>query len=260
MGALKTTHNAGFFSCCSYRFTDIVIYFNEHKELPELVDSSEQLELYKENKDIDLTPMYFSQVDSILIPYKEPISISDSGLELQFSPYKQFNFSKILPFLIKYFTPSRLVISALLGYNEKYKIDYKNTCAVFYRGNDKNRETTIAPYHEFINKAKQVDRKGLKFLVQPDETEFLEAFISEFGKERVIFFEETPHIRKQDSAVFYQIPPKNKASYAAMYFAAVLALSKCDKLITHSGNGGNWAVWYRGHANDVHQWLNDKWI
>ena len=50
---LKITHNAGFFSCCTIRLLEIINYFNLNKELPLIVDSSVQFEVYK-NENIDI--------------------------------------------------------------------------------------------------------------------------------------------------------------------------------------------------------------
>lgn len=63
---LKTTHNktAGFFSNCSIRLNQIVNSFNENKELPQSVDSSEQFRNYKENVNgpkKDLAKYFFEQ-------------------------------------------------------------------------------------------------------------------------------------------------------------------------------------------------------
>ena len=41
---------AGFFSCCSVRLHNIIEYFNKHRYLPIIVDSSEHYSLYKKKK------------------------------------------------------------------------------------------------------------------------------------------------------------------------------------------------------------------
>ena len=52
---LKTTHNAGFFSCCSTKLADIVKFINSNKKLPDNVDSSQQFSRYKPKKNRDIT-------------------------------------------------------------------------------------------------------------------------------------------------------------------------------------------------------------
>ena len=45
---IKITHNAGFFSCCSVRLTEIVNFINTNLgQLPYNVDSSEQFIWYR---------------------------------------------------------------------------------------------------------------------------------------------------------------------------------------------------------------------
>lgn len=262
MGTLKVIHNAGFFSCCSIRLQDIIVYFNQNKGLPDHVDSSEQWELYKYGKKEDLTSKYFiPEREDINIPYeREMVWTNEQAIMPQFSDYGKFHFEDIKPFVDKYFTPSGYVSSLVLNYEQRYNLDYSNLCAVFYRGNDKNRETLIASYNHFIDKAREVKAQNpeVRFLVQPDETEFLEAFLKEFPDS--IHFNETPHIRKQDSAVFYEMPQSQRAQYAAYFLGAVLCLSKCKHLIVHSGNCAQWAVMYRGNMDNVHQILNNVWL
>lgn len=262
---LRTSHNAGFFSCCSIRLHDIIDYFNRNKELPERVDSSAQFAHYKSNPKQDLTELYFrtdfEANNELLITYNEPVNITNTGLEPQFSPYKQLNLSAVLPFVERYFTESCHVGYDVVNlFIRKYKIDIENTCAVFYRGNDKVTETSIATYDEFINKAKEVQKAnpGIRFLVQPDETNFLHAFLKEFPD--AIYFEETPHIQKKDSCVFYEVPVKERAEYAAKFLAAVKVIAQCKHLITHSGNGAIWSIFFRGNAENVHQYLIDRWV
>jgi hypothetical protein len=258
---LKTVHNAGFFSCCTIRLLDIISFFNQHKELPEAVDSSEQFAFYKAKPTDNLIPDLFNESD-IRFPYQRRVEVVKKFIiDPQFSDYKTINFRDTLPFVQKYFSPSGHVGGFVEMFEKKYSLDYNNLCAVFYRGNDKNRETAIAPYSEFIDKATEVKKANpkIKFLVQPDETEFLEAFTAAFPNE-VIAFEETPHIKKQDSAVFFEMPHEKRPEFAVYFFAAVICLSRCKWLITHSGNCGLWVTLYRTHAMRMHQWFIDKWV
>lgn len=261
MKVLKTTHNAGFFSCCSIRLIDIMIYFNDHQGLPDIVDSSQQFGHYKSYVMENLIPYYFMDKPDIEIPYNGRVDITLERQEPQFSSYHNIRFDDIKPFIYKFFTPSIHVGDYAYMLREKYNIDYNNTCAVFYRGNDKYKETKIAPYREFIEKAREVynTNPGIVFLVQPDEGDFLRAFYKEFPN-NTIHYEETPYTDNRESCMVFELPQADRKEYGLRYFAAVYTLSQCKHLITHSGNGGNWAVFYRGHSDNVHQWLIDKWV
>jgi len=84
---LKINHNAGFFSCCTIRLLEIINYFNTNKELPLIVDSSVQFEVYK-NENIDITDKFF-ETSSSFIDYKEFIKPSKTDDEEQFSNYDE---------------------------------------------------------------------------------------------------------------------------------------------------------------------------
>jgi hypothetical protein len=255
MNTLKVTHSSGFFSCCSKRLEGIVWAFNTLKVLPDRVDSSDQFSLYKTNQESDLTGFYFAENNSE-IAYKRPVDFYN---ELQFSDYSSLDFQGLLPIVQKYFTPSDHVKSLVLQYEKKYNFDYNNLCGIFYRGNDKGTETSIAAYDSFISQARKIKEQypDTVFLVQTDETEFLEAFKKEFA--RVVVIEEIPHMTKRNSAIHDELPQIERREFGASFFAALLILSKAEYLVTHSGNGGMWAVLYRGNCDNVYQWLNNSW-
>ena len=66
-GDIKITHNAGFFSCCSVRLSEIIDFINSNKRLPDNVDSSEQFEIYKKTneKNKDITFDYFENYNIV---------------------------------------------------------------------------------------------------------------------------------------------------------------------------------------------------
>ena len=251
---LKVRHDAGFFSCCTVRLVNIIVYFNSLFELTE-VDSSSQFQSYKTKLGEDVTFKFFKK--PIFKEVEKRVHwISHEPLEVSFSDYSKIDFEDVSKFVEIYFTPSDEVNDIYEGYLKKYNIDLNNTCGIFYRGNDKQRESEIIPYQSYIDKANEYlkENPDLKFLVQPDETEFLNAFASAFP-DRCINFEETPHIKKSKSAVFYEQPMDKREYHGQHFLAAVLVLSKCNKLITHSGNGGMWAILYRGNFKGCYQFI-----
>lgn len=262
---LKTIQNAGFFSNCTIRLMDIINYFNLNKGLPDEVDSYEQFMHYKSYAGDNLIPYYFNREPEFNqpIPYSEPINTPylNDCMAFQFHSYKNINFEQVTPFVTKYFTPSYPVLERCRVFENKYNLDYSQLCAVFYRGNDKVTEMKVASYDYFIDKAREVKARhpNMKFLVQPDEREFLEAFLQAFPND-TIYFEETPMLSKQNSAMFFEIEPGKRAEYGSKFFSALICLSKCHTVITHSGNCGLWTALYRGNATNLHQIFNDEWI
>lgn len=256
---LRTVHNAGFFSNCTIRLMDIVTYYNINGKLPDEVDSSEQWSHYKGYSGERLDNYYFTEQDAEGFGLVDTPYIDDC-MAFQFDSYKNLKFNQLAPFVKKYFEPSKIVKDILDTYVAKYSLDFNNLCAVFYRGNDKVVEMEVSPYTAFIDKAREVKaaNPSLRFLVQPDETEFLHAFMAEFPDS--IFFDETPSISKQNSAVFFETARGDRKLYGAYFFAAVLAISHCNTIITHSGNCGLWSTLYRGNAENIHQIFKNEWL
>ena len=256
---LRTIHNAGFFSNCTIRLMDIVTYYNINGKLPDEVDSSEQWLHYKGYPGERLDTYYFTEQDVKEFGYVDTPYIKDC-MAFQFDSYRNVRFNQLKPFVDKYFTPSKDVTDILDTYVAKYNLDFNNLCAVFYRGNDKITEMEVSPYTAFIDKAKEVKiaNPSIRFLVQPDETEFLHAFLAEFPDS--ISFNETPSISKQNSAVFFETKLEDRKLYGAYFFAALLAISRCNTIITHSGNCGLWTALYRGNANNIHQIFKNEWL
>lgn len=255
MNTLKISHNAGFFSCCSKRLEGIIWYFNKNKCLPNKVDSSGQFSFYKSNFSDDLTPLYFKE-NNIDITYKYSIDFYN---KMQFMNYKKLDFSGLKPFIEKYFSPSEYISNIVSLYEKKYNIDYNNICVVYYRGNDKRIETNVGTYETFLLKAREIKTQNpnIKFLVQTDETEFLDTFSREFAN--TFFFEEIPSMNKKNSFTVIELPLNEREEHGVNFFSSVKVLSKCKYIITHSGNCGLWCVIYRGNYKNVYQWLNGSW-
>ena len=265
---LTITHNAGFFSCCTIRLIEIVNFFNNNKNLPIVVDSSRQFDFYK-SKPEDLSKFYFTEKENN-IEYNFDIKLSKTGDEEQFSDYKLLNIGDINPFVEKYFSLSDEVNSMVLEMEEKYNINYENTISVFYRGNDKSKETNIGSYDEFLYKTLECSNSNpdKKLIIQTDDQSFLNYFKSKIDNSKIIVFDEIPSINPNPTiAVHHTIRPDDKKIFAAYFLAITKIISKSNILITHSGNCGMWAVLFRGNTNNVHQYLNsiyksqpDGWI
>jgi hypothetical protein len=261
MYKLVITHNGGFFSCCTIRLIEIVNFFNKNKKLPTIVDSSRQFEFYK-SKPEDLSKFYFIEKENN-IDYNFEIKLSKTNDEEQFSDYKLLNIDNINPFVEKYFNLSNEVNSMILEMEQKYNIDYENTITVFYRGNDKVKETNIGSYDEFLNKTLEYSNSNpeKKIIIQTDDQSFLIYCKDRIDNNKIIVFDEIPSINSNSSiAVHHIIRLEDKKMFAAYFLAITKIVSKSNILITHSGNCGMWAVLFRGNTNNVHQYLKSSWI
>lgn len=259
--SLKSTHNAGFFSCCSLRLFDIVNFINDTNQLPDIVDSSTQFEWYKNenDKDKDITFDYFKHYSLI----DENIEMNERIIyhhQDQFKIYSEINYTNIFPLIKKYFSPSDEISTIINNMEQKYNIDYDNTCVLFYRGNDKLRETTLCNYSEYLRFSNNILLKNsnIKFLIQSDETEFITYMKHNFPNNSFYFNDEIRHMNKQNNTVDIVMKEMNY-QYSKYYLAITIIMSKCKYVICGSGNCSIWITLYRGHSNGIRQNLNRKW-
>lgn len=257
---IKIEHNAGFFSCCSVKLTKIVEYINSNKTLPNDVDSSKQFSWYKnsDNKNKDITFDYFEHyinIPNINITY--PIHYHWAH---QFINYSNIDYNSITPLIKKYFSPSEEINIIINNIEKKYNLLYENICVLFYRGNDKNRETKKCGYHEYLIYINQLLKKkpNLVFLIQSDETEFIEFITNMFPNNSFYFKDEIRHIKKCNSTVDIKMSSQNY-EFSKKYLAITIIMSKCNYIICGSGNCDIWIMFYRGNNKNVIQNLNGTW-
>ena len=255
---LVVSHNAGFFSCCTVKLNKIIHYFNYYKQLPLILDCSKLYEYYKLNNEHDLTTEYFEDYNinkSIL--YKNNI---DFSYTYQFINYKLLCYDKLNSFVSKYFTPSKDVLLMIQKIEKKYKINYENICVLFFRGNDKKTETRLSNYNDYIVLAKErlKENSNIRFLIQSDETEFIEKMLSVFPNS-FYFKDEIRHMSKQNNTVD-KVMTKNILLYSKYFLAITIIMSKCNYVICGSGNCSLWIMLYRNNNKNVYQYLNDTWI
>lgn len=250
--------NAGFFSCCSVRLGSIIKYFNTYKKCPLFVDSSRQFKIYKES-DADVTFHYFQKYDSGTIHFEHDIDYEDTK---QFSEYKHLDFKNIHPFVSKYFSPSPIVVSRIEHLLEKYSIQLENTCALFHRGNDKSSETQICSYDEKIEQAQKIliENPNIRFLIQSDETEFIEKALATFPNNSFYMKNEIYHIPSNASLLIDYVFRENILERAENFLAVMFILSRCKHVILSSGNCDIWITLFRGHADNVTQYNHGKWV
>lgn len=275
LNKLVTNHNAGLFSCFTQGLQDIMKYYNFHGYLPDEWDRNSQFMFYKSHPVQSLIPElfeeeieyntleYVKQGESLLYSKLEPREyfMSNHPAEQQFSPYSQMRFEDLKPFREMYFTPSIKVIDRVNELWDK-NINPDECLGLFHRANDKHKETTIASDEEYIDKAKSIFKynRHKKVFVLPDNTEFLEMCREEFGDN--LIYLENPYLypSNKEKCNFMQVPLEDRPKHAIDFFASVLLLSKCNSVILHSGNGSFWSMIYRGHKENVHQYLNGEWI
>ena len=255
-------HNSGFFSCCSVKLDNIVSYINYTKELPTNIDSSNQFEWYKTEKKGDITFDYFKHYNNdnlpkLILNNELYINYNDNH---QYKNYSQLDYINLIPLIKKYFSPSNEIEDIIKSMEIKYNIDYNNICVLFYRGNDKNRETNICEYNEYIKYANEIlrENKDIKFLIQSDETEFIEFMKSKYPNNIFYFKDEIRHMNKCDNTVDIVMKEQNFL-FSKYYLAITIIMSRCKYIICGSGNCSLWIMLYRGNSKNVYQNLYNQW-
>jgi len=154
-------HNAGFFSCCSVKLYELVDFINTNKKLPDIVNSEKQFAWYKTDENInkDITYEYFDNYndfsDNVIINYP----INYHWWSSQFGNYLDLEYQNISFLVKKYFSPSKTIREIINNMENKYNLIYDNICVLFYRGNDKARETSLCSYDDYLNYANEIKNK-----------------------------------------------------------------------------------------------------
>lgn len=256
---LLITHNGGFFSCSSYRLYHIIEFFNKNRHLPNIVDSSKQYQWYKldDNKNNDISYHYFKNNKNKIIKFNKNIRYD---LRSQYLDYKYIRYTDLKPFMRKYFSPSNEILNIINDLIKKYKINYKRTCAVFYRGNDKKRETKLCSYDKIIEQTKLIQNKypKVRFLIQSDETQFIDKLTSIYNNS-FYMNDEIRHMNKCNNTVDKVF--NNPFLYSKYFLAIIIIMSKCRYIIcNHSGNCSLFICLFRGNNKNVKQYYNNNFI
>jgi len=259
MSVVLGLHQAGFFSCCSVRLHEIIAYINKFNKLPLNVNSSELFSWYKCGANTDITDEYFQNYNDIVLEnLKSPVDYFEW---YQFSDYSNLDYLNIIPIVKKYFSPSEQIQEIIRTIEQKYNIDYENTCALFYRGNDKSTETKLSEYSEYLPHIQSITAKNpeSKFLIQSDETEFIEEMSRLLPQKSFFLKDEIRHIPKSKTTVDVVFKDKNFV-FSKYFLAITMIMSKCKYVICGSGNCSIWIMLFRENCNNVYQYYNDKML
>lgn len=257
---INKSRDAGFFCCCSSRLTHIAGFINFHNKWPDSVDTSMQFKWYKndKNKNRDITFKYFENYNNVTdVNIIHPINYH---WQYQYTNYSELDYKSITPLIKKYFSPSIEIKEIINNIEKKYDLIYENICVLFYRGNDKNRETIKCSYDEYLNYANELLKKNnrLIFLIQSDETEFIEFMTNKYPNNSLFFKDEIRHMKKCDNTVDIVLSSQNY-EYSKKFLAITIIMSKCKYIICGSGNCDKWIMLFRGNNKDVIQNLNGSW-
>ncbi len=247
-------HEGGFFSCCSVRLYYLILFFNKYKQLPKTFDSKGFYTWYKQNTTEDITFEYFENYENIneMITYTRDINYHEC---YQYKKYTTLDLKVLLPLIHKYFTPTDEIMNIKNTIECKYSLDYDNICVLFYRGNDKITEISLPSFDEYILYADEILKKqpNIKFLIQSDETNFINVMRLQYPTNHIVFNDEIRHIPRRNTTVDKIIFKEHNYTYSKKYLAITLIMSKCKYIICNSGNCAIWTVFYRQNTDNVIQ-------
>ena len=250
-------HNAGFFSNCTSCLVNLIESIEHFKDTNIELNTSNTFKLYKNlQKNGDIGLEYFKKADKSIklnIIFEKGTKV-ESGMFIL--PYKTLLFDKFAPYIKKYFSVSVQVTNIINMMEKKYKIDYDNTCCVFFRGLDKFVETGIPEYDIFCNKAKEVTKndKSIKFLLQSDETEFFD-YAKNIFENNLIFNQEIRHMKHSKTILENSLNKNDNFKYSLYFLAIVIIMSRCKYVICNTSNVSLWISLFRGNTNNLHQYL-----
>jgi hypothetical protein len=242
---LYGTHVSGFYSCINT--TRIALYsLISNGIFPENISLEKTLTWYKQNLTDDFYPLLYKKT--------ELINVDPFCFEV-FCPtlisYNNIDFQNLVKIENCYFNPSELVSKQIQLLISKYNINYANTVAVLHRGNDKWREAVLKEPKFWIQEIEnKLTDTNTKILLQTDE-ERTKNIITQYFKDKCFIFEE---MLFNDT---YVKPCTNFEQWAVTFESIMRIISKCQYIITHSGNCGFIPIIYRGNVKQVTQLLSN---
>ena len=249
----------GLFCHSSLILQHIMTYLEQYGFLPKIIITSGLFNLYKgDDKSLDIRLQYFKNHNNIDISYDNSVEFENN---FQYKNYKHINYTKIDPFITKYFSVSENIQEKIKKLETKYNIDYSKICVLFYRGLDKCTETKLCTYTDVIEKANTIltNDPTIKFLIQSDEAEFIQKMEETFPNNSICFKDEIRYIPKCMSTVVHECR-EDVLEYSKWYLAITVIMSKCKYIICTSGNCSIWIMLYRGNANNINQYLEGEWL
>jgi hypothetical protein len=104
-------------------------------------------------------------------------------------------------------------------------------------------------------KASQIllEHPQTKFLIQSDETEFIETMTPRFPS--FYFKDEIRHMPKQLSTVD-KIYKGTNYKFSKYYLAITIIMSKCKFIVCGTGNCSLWIMLYRENADNIYQFID----
>ena len=255
---LKT--GAGFFSVCSFILLHIMYCINDRGQLPDMVDSSDQFDLYKPGALTDVTYHFFEHYRNVhVVPAITTAVHNFNCWTSQYDSYATLDFKNLVPIVKKYFSPSVLVQAKIAKLKDTYGVDPSCTIGVHYRGTDKQVETQTPEFEVFYLKMRELSEQNpdCKILLQTDTAQFVDYIRSKDLKNVVMFEDIKPSYTTK--GVHNENSKEQNYKDMQILLPSLYIMSTCRHIVCGSGNCPLWMMFFRGHNHNVHQCYNNAW-
>jgi hypothetical protein len=250
--------NYGFFSTFTLMITSIMEVYKKYGTTPDRINGTNLLKKLKKNKQIDMYNYFFYTDNSIDINFIETQIPVPYGPNDQYTIYTEDNIKFYKPFFKKYFNPKKNITDKIKFLIENYNINIDKTVSVIYRDSDKWIDfgglnyLSAGPY---LKKCKSILGQNLKIdqvLIQSENMGVVKTFSDAFGAK---FFWETSINKCQDE--YPPIPEDEEKilDWSEFYIASLWICSKCNHVITYTGNSSFFVYLNRGTTKNLTQEL-----
>ena len=250
------TYNAGLLSCSTVTLSDITASGRTVRK----IKSNFGMSLYKKWL---LRNNWKSFFQIPILTNSSQLASTESGSypndihDWWGKDYASIPFKTVQETVGLYFHLSPKVVKFSDGFVEKYGINLEETIGVHYRGTDKQTEIETPSLTEFISQTRQFmqEMANPKILLLTDEPDVIVGFEAAFPKAVITIYE----LAAPGGSIGAHILDSKEPEVQGQIFLAILSLvSKCKKVVTHTGNGALWEVLFRGSTEGLKQIRTQK--
>jgi hypothetical protein len=245
------TYNAGLLSCSTVTLSDITASGRTVRK----IKSNFGMSLYKKWL---LRNNWKSFFESPLETHSSQLASAESETypkdihDWWGKDYSTIPFKAVQETIGLFFRLSPEVVKFSDSFVEKYGINLEETIGVHYRGTDKQTEIETPSLTEFISQTRQFmqEMANPKILLLTDEPDVILGFEAAFPKAVITINE----LAAPGGSIGAHILDSKEPEVQGQIFLAILSLvSKCKKVVTHTGNGALWEVLFRGSTDGLKQ-------
>jgi len=245
------TYNAGLLSCSTVTLSDITASGRKVTK----IKSNFGMSLYKKWLLRNNWKSYFQTLlhtNSSQLEFTEGKTYPKDIHDWWGKDYSAIPFKDVLATVGLLFRLSPKVVKLSDGFVEKYGINLEETIGVHYRGTDKQTEIETPSLTEFISQARQFmqEMANPRILLLTDEPDVVVGFEAAFPNAVITINE----LATPGGSLGAHTRDSKEPEVQGQIFLAILSLvSKCKKVVTHTGNGALWEVLFRGSTDDLKQ-------